>query len=197
VTALACEDVAQQSSLVWSGDLGMVRRVTASLWFWQGLRWAPAGLPLMTLWRACTGGLYLVCGVLDHLERGQPLPARRRARAGWHPAVKTPFEAIADLDRVVHEPDESGLDLLAEVDSDTTMLTAAGDAATVRLTLARGALNYLVKPFTASSRTGSWRTRTTAASWPRTGHSARTRSTGRYASCTAATVPPRPRGSRR
>lgn len=46
-------------------------------------------------------------------------------------------------------PDESGLDLLAEVDCDTIMLTAAGDAATVRLSYARGALNYLVKPFTA------------------------------------------------
>jgi response regulator of citrate/malate metabolism len=46
-------------------------------------------------------------------------------------------------------PDESGLDLLAEIDSDTIMLTAASDAATVRLALARGALNYLVKPFTA------------------------------------------------
>jgi two-component system CitB family response regulator len=29
------------------------------------------------------------------------------------------------------------------------MLTAVGDAATVRLAYARGALNYLVKPFTA------------------------------------------------
>jgi two-component system CitB family response regulator len=46
-------------------------------------------------------------------------------------------------------PDESGFDLLAEVDLDTIMLTAACDAATVRLTFARGALNYLVKPFTA------------------------------------------------
>jgi response regulator of citrate/malate metabolism len=46
-------------------------------------------------------------------------------------------------------PDESGLDLLRDIDSDTIMLTAANDTATVRLTLARGALNYLVKPFTA------------------------------------------------
>jgi two-component system CitB family response regulator len=46
-------------------------------------------------------------------------------------------------------PDESGLDLLAGIDSDTIMLTAAADVATIRLTLARGALNYLVKPFTA------------------------------------------------
>jgi two-component system CitB family response regulator len=46
-------------------------------------------------------------------------------------------------------PDEPGLDLLAELTVDTIMLTAASDAASVRLALARGALNYLVKPFTA------------------------------------------------
>jgi two-component system CitB family response regulator len=46
-------------------------------------------------------------------------------------------------------PDESGLDLLAELTVDTIMLTAASDTASVRVALARGALNYLVKPFTA------------------------------------------------
>jgi len=46
-------------------------------------------------------------------------------------------------------PDESGLDLLSDIDVDTIMLTAASDPATVRTALARGALNYLVKPFTA------------------------------------------------
>jgi response regulator of citrate/malate metabolism len=46
-------------------------------------------------------------------------------------------------------PDEPGLDLLAGLTVDTIMLTAASDAASVRLALARGALNYLVKPFTA------------------------------------------------
>jgi two-component system CitB family response regulator len=46
-------------------------------------------------------------------------------------------------------PDEPGLDLLAALTVDTIMLTAASDAASVRLALARGALNYLVKPFTA------------------------------------------------
>lgn len=44
-------------------------------------------------------------------------------------------------------PGESGLDLLASVDVDAIVLTAAADAATVRTALARGALNYLVKPF--------------------------------------------------
>jgi response regulator of citrate/malate metabolism len=46
-------------------------------------------------------------------------------------------------------PDESGLDLLRELTVDAIMLTAASDAATVRTAYARGALNYLVKPFTA------------------------------------------------
>jgi len=46
-------------------------------------------------------------------------------------------------------PDESGLDLLRDLDVDTIMLTAASDAASVRTAFARGALNYLVKPFTA------------------------------------------------
>nr|BFE57613.1 response regulator [Dactylosporangium thailandense] len=49
----------------------------------------------------------------------------------------------------VYLPDESGLDLLAELTADAIMLTAASDAATVRAAYARGALNYLVKPFTA------------------------------------------------
>jgi two-component system CitB family response regulator len=46
-------------------------------------------------------------------------------------------------------PDEAGLDLLADLTVDTIMLTAASDAASVRAAYARGALNYLVKPFTA------------------------------------------------
>ncbi|MEV4709581.1 response regulator [Actinoplanes sp. NPDC049316] len=46
-------------------------------------------------------------------------------------------------------PDESGLDLLGELSVDAIMLTAACDAATVRTAYARGALNFLVKPFTA------------------------------------------------
>lgn len=46
-------------------------------------------------------------------------------------------------------PDCSGADLLAELRADAIMLTAASDAASVRAALAAGALNYLVKPFTA------------------------------------------------
>lgn len=46
-------------------------------------------------------------------------------------------------------PDESGISLLTELDVDAIMLTAASDPASVRAALAAGALNYLVKPFTA------------------------------------------------
>jgi two-component system CitB family response regulator len=46
-------------------------------------------------------------------------------------------------------PDESGLELLRDITTDTIMLTAAGDADTVRTAYARGALNFLLKPFTA------------------------------------------------
>jgi response regulator of citrate/malate metabolism len=62
------------------------------------------------------------------------------------------FLAARPVDLVLLDsylPDEPGLDLLAELTVDTIMLTAASDAASVRLALARGALNYLVKPFTA------------------------------------------------
>ncbi|MGI5242049.1 response regulator [Dactylosporangium sp. CA-139066] len=46
-------------------------------------------------------------------------------------------------------PDDSGLAVLAETDVDTIMLTAASDPAAIRSALAHGALNYLLKPFTA------------------------------------------------
>ena len=46
-------------------------------------------------------------------------------------------------------PDLDGLSLLAELETDAIVLTAATDPATVRAAFAAGALNYLVKPFTA------------------------------------------------
>ena len=46
-------------------------------------------------------------------------------------------------------PDSSGVALLAELTVDTIMLTAASDPGSVRAALAAGALNYLVKPFSA------------------------------------------------
>jgi response regulator of citrate/malate metabolism len=71
--------------------------------------------------------------------------ARTAAEAGTFLAAR-PVDLVL-LDSYL--PDRSGLDLLAELTVDTIMLTAASDAASVRLALARGALNYLVKPFTA------------------------------------------------
>jgi response regulator of citrate/malate metabolism len=62
------------------------------------------------------------------------------------------FLAARPVDLVLLDsylPDEPGLDLLAGLTVDTIVLTAAADASSVRLALARGALNYLVKPFTA------------------------------------------------
>jgi len=47
-------------------------------------------------------------------------------------------------------PDGLGTAIVRELDADVIMLTAAGDAATVRSALSTGALNYLVKPFTAA-----------------------------------------------
>jgi two-component system CitB family response regulator len=47
-------------------------------------------------------------------------------------------------------PDRLGTDVLADLAADVIMLTAANDAATVRTALSTGALNYLVKPFTAA-----------------------------------------------
>jgi two-component system, CitB family, response regulator len=48
-------------------------------------------------------------------------------------------------------PDGSGLDLLGQLDIDAMMLTAASDPASVRTAFRRGALAYLLKPFTAES----------------------------------------------
>jgi two-component system CitB family response regulator len=62
------------------------------------------------------------------------------------------FLAAQPVDLVLLDsylPDEAGLDLLGDLTVDTIMLTAASDTASVRTAYARGALNYLVKPFTA------------------------------------------------
>lgn len=49
----------------------------------------------------------------------------------------------------VYLPDESGLTLLPELDADVIMATAATDIESVRTAFSRGALHYLIKPFTA------------------------------------------------
>lgn len=47
----------------------------------------------------------------------------------------------------VYLPDGSGTDLIRELRCDKIMLSAAGEAPTVRAAVAAGALGYLVKPF--------------------------------------------------
>jgi two-component system CitB family response regulator len=49
----------------------------------------------------------------------------------------------------IYLPDASGLDLLVELPTDAIVLSAASDAESVHTALRRGALNYLIKPFTA------------------------------------------------
>ncbi|WP_104108763.1 MULTISPECIES: response regulator [unclassified Arthrobacter] len=49
----------------------------------------------------------------------------------------------------VYLPDASGLDLLRTIDVDAMMLSAASDPETMRTALRRGALAYLIKPFSA------------------------------------------------
>ncbi|ASN51535.1 response regulator [Sinomonas sp. R1AF57] len=46
-------------------------------------------------------------------------------------------------------PDTTGLELLRTIDTDAIMLTAAADPESVRTALRRGALGYLIKPFSA------------------------------------------------
>jgi response regulator of citrate/malate metabolism len=50
----------------------------------------------------------------------------------------------------VYLPDESGLSLLPDLAADVIMATAATDPESVRAAFSRGALNYLIKPFTAA-----------------------------------------------
>ncbi|MFC0431393.1 response regulator [Kutzneria buriramensis] len=72
-------------------------------------------------------------------------------------SARTAAEASALIDDLrpdlvlldTYLPDRSGVDLLAEISVDTIMLTAVSEAASVRAAFAAGALNYLVKPFTA------------------------------------------------
>ncbi|GAA1711244.1 response regulator [Fodinicola feengrottensis] len=61
-------------------------------------------------------------------------------------AELTPDLLLLDL----HLPDDSALRLLAEIEIDTMVLTAAAESTTVRAALRAGALNYLLKPFTAA-----------------------------------------------
>ncbi|MGT2461988.1 response regulator [Sinomonas atrocyanea] len=48
----------------------------------------------------------------------------------------------------VYLPDASGIDVLPELDADAFVLSAASDAASIARAFRRGALGYLIKPFT-------------------------------------------------
>ena len=62
-------------------------------------------------------------------------------------AELSPDLVLLDMDL----PDGPGTELLGELSADVMMVTAASDAASVRKALGRGAVNYLVKPFTRAN----------------------------------------------
>jgi response regulator of citrate/malate metabolism len=70
-----------------------------------------------------------------------------RARTAADAQAKAGGADLVLLD--VYLPDESGLDLLPHLGADVIMATAATDRESVRTALSRGALHYLIKPFTA------------------------------------------------
>ena len=71
-----------------------------------------------------------------------------RARTAADARAKAAGADLVLLD--VYLPDESGLDLLPGLSADVIMATAATDPESVRTALSRGALHYLIKPFTAA-----------------------------------------------
>lgn len=71
-----------------------------------------------------------------------------RARTAADARAKAAGADLVLLD--VYLPDESGLDLLPELAADVIMATAATDQESVRTAISRGALHYLIKPFTAA-----------------------------------------------
>jgi response regulator of citrate/malate metabolism len=71
-----------------------------------------------------------------------------RARTAADARAKAAAADLVLLD--VYLPDESGLDLLPGLAADVIMATAATDQESVRTAFSRGALHYLIKPFTAA-----------------------------------------------
>jgi response regulator of citrate/malate metabolism len=71
-----------------------------------------------------------------------------RARTAADARAKAAGADLVLLD--VYLPDESGLDLLPGLSADVIMATPATDPESVRTALSRGALHYLIKPFTAA-----------------------------------------------
>lgn len=71
-----------------------------------------------------------------------------RARTAADARSKAAGADLVLLD--VYLPDESGLDLLPDLAADVIIATAATDRESVRTAFGRGALHYLIKPFTAA-----------------------------------------------
>ena len=66
-------------------------------------------------------------------------------------AVAADRELAPDLVLLdMYLPDRLGTDLLPELTADAIIITAAADSASVRNALGRGAVNYLIKPFSAA-----------------------------------------------
>ncbi|WP_426624988.1 response regulator [Leifsonia sp. McL0607] len=83
----------------------------------------------------------------------EPVMTARAARA----AVRDLAPDLVLLD--VFLPDGDGLELLAELDSDAFVISAALEGATIRRALRAGALAYIIKPFDArvlSERLGAY-----------------------------------------
>lgn len=83
---------------------------------------------------------------VDAVPGFRALPPASTAAFGLK-AIRASAPDLVLLD--VYLPDASGLDLLGSIDVDAMMLSAASDPATIRSALRRGALGYLIKPFTA------------------------------------------------
>ena len=87
----------------------------------------------------------LHAGYVDAVPGFRALPPVGTAEQARR-AVHTHRPDLVLLD--VYLPDALGLDLLRTLDVDAVMLTAAADPAAVRAAVRRGALGYLIKPFT-------------------------------------------------
>lgn len=88
----------------------------------------------------------LHAGLVDSVPGFNALPPAPTAAQGLN-VIHAERPDLVLLD--VYLPDASGLDLLRTIDIDAMMLSAASDVETMRKALRRGALAYLIKPFSA------------------------------------------------
>ncbi|ALV44498.1 two-component system, CitB family, response regulator [Arthrobacter alpinus] len=88
----------------------------------------------------------LHAGFVDAVAGFRALPPAPTAAIGLQ-VITAERPDLVLLD--VYLPDASGLDLLRTIDSDAMMLSAASDPESIRKAMRRGALAYLIKPFSA------------------------------------------------